>query len=880
MLEGVLTTPLGSLEEGRGGFLADATAGIALLLPADPSEILPAGTLVRAAGTLGDRYAQRTLRLDGPPVLIGSADLPPARAIATGAAAEDLEGILVAADGTVTQAPSALTTGFSLVIDDGTGPLRVILPLDAVVPAREDRIRAVGPLGQRDTTGTGTSGYRILVTDPASLVVFPAPTPTPTPTPAPSPTPAPTPTPTPTPRPTPSPAPTPTPTPTPAPIAAARGAAIGARVVVQGVVTAEAGRIGLPPLLAIQDETGAIVVRLPDGVAAPARGTLLRVAGKLADPYGQLELRPAASDITSPGSATVPAPDAVAAAALGEAIEARLVMLEGTLDASISREPGGDIVLNLVDHAGAPFRARATRLAGIVPDVARTGARLRLTGIVGQRASRKGALDGYRVWLRAPSDLVVVAPAPGPSPTPSAKPGSGGSKPGTTIRPRTIESALRLGSGTVVVEGVVTTQATLLDATGRRTIIQDASAAVEIYVPAGSATPSRGDRVRVAGEMGTAYDAPRLRAESIDRLGTAALPAPRTLVGEPGISDEGELVRVAGTVVDVTRSGDRWRAELSTGRVTVVVAGMAGAGIPSPAPAEGGRATVVGVVRRPPPAALDRRFAVVPRGPADITASAPGGAAGAATGPGAAGSPGPGASVRGDVEPATERAVPSTIDADLATLDGLVGQRVRVGGLVVALDRDRILVDDGTATGRIRLVGEAADLLALLEPGDAVGATGRVVESAGATLVEIDVPGDLVRLGDLGETLPLELPGSSAAAAGVAALELGADPGASSLVPSPGGPTGGSLAANLAAGILAAVAAAALALGFRRWRRRRPSPAIAARLEAILGPASGAPSGSFAPGTAPLSGSRPGPSAGPPATLPAAERGASVSEPA
>src|SRR6185503_450596 len=97
----------------------------------------------------------------------------------------------------------------------------------------------------------------------------PAPTPTPapsaTPTPAPSATPLPSVGPTPTPTP-PTPTPTPSSTPSQAPgsassIAAVRLLAVGRQVTVAGVVTAEAGRLGSPPLLAIQDDTGAIVVR-------------------------------------------------------------------------------------------------------------------------------------------------------------------------------------------------------------------------------------------------------------------------------------------------------------------------------------------------------------------------------------------------------------------------------------------------------------------------------------------------------------------------------------------------------------------------------------------------------------------------------------------
>src|SRR4029079_8005421 len=136
---------------------------------------------------------------------------------------------------------------------------------------------ATGPVGQRDSSGTGLAGYRIHATGagdfqiiprrspPPTAIASPAPTPSPTrsttPTPGPTPVPSGTssPAPTNTPRPTPSPTPpaTPRPTVTPAPtpgptappvidIVEARGAPVGTVVTVSGVVTAEAGRLGLP----------------------------------------------------------------------------------------------------------------------------------------------------------------------------------------------------------------------------------------------------------------------------------------------------------------------------------------------------------------------------------------------------------------------------------------------------------------------------------------------------------------------------------------------------------------------------------------------------------------------------------------------------------
>ena len=64
-----------------------------------------------------------------------------------------------------------------------------------------------------------------------------------------------------------------------------------------GVVTAEAGRLGTPSLLAIGDATGGLAVRVPGDAGPFTRGTLLRVDGTLSAPYGQLEVRPASGGI-------------------------------------------------------------------------------------------------------------------------------------------------------------------------------------------------------------------------------------------------------------------------------------------------------------------------------------------------------------------------------------------------------------------------------------------------------------------------------------------------------------------------------------------------------------------------------------------------------
>jgi hypothetical protein len=375
-------------------------------------------------------------------------------------------------------------------------------------------------------------------------------------------------------------------------------------------------------------------------------------------------------------------------------------------------------------------------------------------------------------------------------------------------------------------------------------------------------------RLQVDGEIGTAYGAPRIRVDALRVLGAAAVPEPRFLLCEPGSADEGQLVRITGRVVDLQRLGDRWRAEVRTGGGTVVVAGLAGAAIPAATMAEGTGVTVTGVVRRPHPAATDRRFAVVPRGPDDVrVADAAGGAAGAPSRGGAAPS-GPAAAAGG---PAGR-----TVDADLATLPGLAGVRVRVGGIVVVLDGDRVSLDDGTATGRLQLTGDAADLLPLLETGDAVSAVGVVAVSEDEALVLVDDPAGLVRLGDLGEALPLD-PGAPWSAATdpatrpAAALPAPADPAGSQAAPMTGaGPAvgDGPLMAGVGLALLASSGWASLVAVRRRRDRSRLTARIAGRLAALTAPPNRETAAVVGPARTPSEGTSP------------AEHGPTVREPA
>ena len=124
----MLTTGLGALEAGRTAFVQDATAGISTYLDAVAIGGPSTGMRVRLTGTLDDRYGQRTLRTSAAAILVlGPGVLPVGVRTATGLVGEALEGSRVTLAGTVTEPPSALADGLGLTVDDGSGPVRVVV---------------------------------------------------------------------------------------------------------------------------------------------------------------------------------------------------------------------------------------------------------------------------------------------------------------------------------------------------------------------------------------------------------------------------------------------------------------------------------------------------------------------------------------------------------------------------------------------------------------------------------------------------------------------------------------------------------------------------------------------------------------------------------
>ncbi|HEX6868998.1 MAG TPA: OB-fold nucleic acid binding domain-containing protein, partial [Candidatus Limnocylindrales bacterium] len=424
------------------------------------------------------------------------------------------------------------------------------------------------------------------------------------------------------------------------------------------------------------------------------------------------------------------------------------------------------------------------------------------------------------------ADIVVTASpvaSGSPTPTPSGSVGQ--------VSVVSIARALRITGRDVAIEAVVTAPATLLDTTGRRIVVQDGPAAIEVLLASGAAAPPVGSRIRAEGRIGVAYGAPRLRADRLLVEGTGHVPQPLVLHGSPTVAHEWRLVTVTGRVASIEKLGDRWRAEIQVGAAKVAVVGQPGAAIPSATLAEGRTATVTGIARRPYPSASDKRFAVTPRFAADVRTSGRATPekdettkAGSTSAPDRSVTPGPSAV--------------TTIDADLIDLAAVVGRMVRVGGLVVDLRADGFTLDDGTAIGRVVLRGAALDRLSLIEPDDALNAIGRVEVTADGPLVVVDDPGGIVEAGDPVAAAPTAAETSDP----LAAAEPAARPSAEALARGSSriADLGGALpfdagAAGLATLLAISAASVAMALLRREQSKRRLATRIAGRLAAFAG---------------------------------------------
>ncbi|MGI8999241.1 MAG: hypothetical protein ACR2GO_05995 [Candidatus Limnocylindria bacterium] len=379
-----------------GGYVADASGGMAILL--DGGSFLRDDHLI-VRGTLDDRFAQRTIRAEVADVTVTgpTVGVPAVLESSTGAVNEALEARLVRVDGIIRGSPTLLSGGLAFEVDDGSGPVRVIVGsetgIDATTWASGVRLVTVGVVGQRDSSGTGSSGYRVQPRDTADVEVVAGPTPGPSTGESPS--------------------PDPTATPQPSDgavisIAEARAAAKNARVTVRGVVTLTSGTID-PGSAVIQDASGAILLRLGDDAGSVSRGELVEVAGARSTKGGMDSLRVTVAPRRL-GSAPDPGPRALRTGDASEASEAQLVVVRGSLVASARRVSSGTVSFEIDDGSG-PLRIVLGARLQADHDALTTGTWVEVRGVLGQETTGAQPLRGYRVWPRSADDLRILAGA-------------------------------------------------------------------------------------------------------------------------------------------------------------------------------------------------------------------------------------------------------------------------------------------------------------------------------------------------------------------------------------------------------------------------------------------------------------------------------------
>jgi hypothetical protein len=587
------------------------------------------------------------------------------------------------------------------------------------------------------------------------------------------------------------------------------------------MVSAETGLVGADGLLAIQDSSGGIYVRLATAVAGLAIGTFVELDGVLAAPYGQLEIRNLGSLTVGEGGRE-PVPSRVALTDGGEQTEGCLVTVGGTV-ASVETD-SGRITLTIGDGTNS-IHAMADPPTGLSRSDVIKGDAVLVTGIVGQRATATGRLDGYRLWLRRRADLSVMREPPSGSPSPAPLPTRTSVPTGAPVY-HDLASALKTRGAALDFEAGVTATAGLLDIGKPTIVVDDGTAAVAVTLPEDADVPPVGMRVHVIGKVGRWQTGPTVLASQVSLLGEMQAIAPRTLTGSLTGSLEWRLVRACGRVKRFVRAGVRWRVDMLVGSHEVSVLGEPAASVVVDKSSVGRLAVVSGIVRRS--TSDNSSFQLLPRTALDFRLGPAPNAPGAAVAMGSAGGFGAGANG------ADASLGPADGTVAIGTLSSYLGRRVTVSGLVTGTTSVAATIDDGT--GEVRFGGPAVvDALAMLEAGDAIEVTGTVQQDGLGLIVEAD-PESIINVpGAHDASAGVDGGLSAAAAAARTTNSTTSRPQTASLrrTSSSGPPPGGLTIAVLLV-VVGVLAAAAIAF-VRRSRRPLRSPTMSsARLSERL----------------------------------------------
>jgi hypothetical protein len=163
-VRGVITLPPGIVDP-QTAVIQDATGAIVLRLGAEPPA-LGIGAHVEVAGVRSTKSGMETIRVTDPVARLGAVSPPTARELRTGDAGEATEAALVLVRGGLVQAARRSSTGsVTFDLDDGSGPLKVVLaaPLGAESAslAAGTWVEVRGVLGQETTGAEPLAGYRV-----------------------------------------------------------------------------------------------------------------------------------------------------------------------------------------------------------------------------------------------------------------------------------------------------------------------------------------------------------------------------------------------------------------------------------------------------------------------------------------------------------------------------------------------------------------------------------------------------------------------------------------------------------------------------------------------------------------------------------------------
>jgi hypothetical protein len=530
-----------------------------------------------------------------------------------------------------------------------------------------------------------------------------------------------------------------------------------------GVVTAAPGLTGTEGLFTVEDSSGGVFVRWTGSGEGIVPGAEAEVVGDLAAPYGQIEIRELHRLTVGP-QVEEPTPARAELSAIGEGTEAWLVTIRGTVE-SVTTDSGRLTVV--VGDGSASVRVMADPLIGLTHEDVTRGDVVMATGVVGQRASASGLADGYKVWLRGRSDLVVrpeIEPEQSEPPQPApSEPAPLPTSTGAAVL-RDLSSLVGRRGSAIDAEATVTATAGLLDINGPTIVVDDGVGAVAVVLPAGAAAPGVGMRVHITGKVGSWEGGPTILASRVESEGELQAVEPDQASGALGSFAEWHLVRACGRIQRVTHAGSRWRVEVLVNGQLVVVLGEPAAGISITSSSVGRLTMVTGIVRRS--TSNSDEFQLLPRSPLDwrLGPAAVTSAASTASDEGVAGLSVVATASRG----------PAGGLIGIESVAGYLGLDVTVVGLVTATGDGEVTIDDGT--GEVRIGGPgAAEALSLLEPGDAVEVRGSVTQDERGLLIRADAASIVI--------LPGGEADASCSPSGVTGLVAGNE--AASIPPSP-----------------------------------------------------------------------------------------------